>query len=198
MGPIVHCHRRRQCCRHHTLALASTVTIAAAFANVIAPPTLLSMVGCYVICRPSPAALSAVQICQPPLSCSASLTLFLLGRRPLLLTIASRCLSLFYRASIAFAAPVAGWLLRSPPVQQHNNHITKLKTFPVSTSWTYFDLLRVSTCKRMKNLRGCQFSLSSYDLISNDSYIHEGKCVGDIIPGHDFVGKKKADLRECH
>ncbi len=96
---------------------------------------------------------------------------FLLGRHCLSLTIASRCLSLFYRASITFAAPVAGWLLRSPPVQQHNNHITKLKTFPVSTSWTYFDLLRVSTCKGMKNLRGCQFFLSSYDLISTDSYV---------------------------
>ena len=33
-----------------------------------------------------------------------------------------------------------------PSIQQHTNHITKLKTFPVSTSWTYFDLLRVSTC----------------------------------------------------
>jgi hypothetical protein len=40
----------------------------------------------------------------------------------------------------AFAAPVDGWLLHSPPTQQHANHITKLKTFPVSTLWTYFDL----------------------------------------------------------
>jgi hypothetical protein len=101
-----HCrhHRsRRQCCRHHTLALASTVTIDAAFANVIAPPTLLSMVGCCVICRPLPAASSAIQICQPPPSCGVSAMLFPLGRRPLLLTIASRCLSLFYQASNAFA-----------------------------------------------------------------------------------------------
>ena len=132
------CHHRRsrrRCCRHHhhALALASTVTIAAAFANVIAPLTLLSMVGCCVICRPSPAASSAIQICQPPPSCGASSTLFPLGRRPLLLTIASRCLLLCYRALNAFAAPVEGWLLHSPPTQQHTNHITKLKTFPVST-----------------------------------------------------------------
>ena len=149
-----HRRRHRHCCCHHTLALASTIIIATAYANVIAPLTLLSMVGCCVICYLSPAALSAVQICQPLLSCGALLTLFLLGRRSLLLTIASRCLLLFYRASIAFAAPVEGWLLRSPPAQQHTNHITKLKTFPVSTSWTYFDLPRVSTCTRMKNLRG--------------------------------------------
>jgi hypothetical protein len=37
------------------------------------------------------------------------------------------------RRAIAFAAPVDGWLLHSPPTQQHTNHITKLKTFPVST-----------------------------------------------------------------
>jgi hypothetical protein len=120
------------------------------------------MVGCCVICRPSPAALSAIQICQPPPLCGASTTHFPLGRRPLLLTIASRCLLLFYQASTTFAAPVAGWLLRSLPAQQHNNHITKLKTFPVSTFWTYFDLLRVITCERMKNMRGCQFFLSLY------------------------------------
>jgi hypothetical protein len=42
-------------------------------------------------------------------------------------------LSLFYRASIAFAAPVDGWLLHSPPTQQHTDHITKPKTFPVPT-----------------------------------------------------------------
>ena len=121
-----HCRSCRQCCRHHALALASAVTIAAAFANVIAPSTLLLMVGCCDICRPLPAALSAVQICQPPPSCSAFLTLFPLGRRPLLLTIACRCLSLFYRASNTFAAPVEGWLLHSPPVQQHTGHITYL------------------------------------------------------------------------
>jgi len=90
------CRHRRRCCRHHALALASAVTIAAAFANIIAPPMHLSMVGCCVICCPSPAALSAVQICQPLPSCGALSMLFPLGRRPLLLTIASRCLSLFY------------------------------------------------------------------------------------------------------
>ena len=132
------------------------------FANVITPPMLLSMVGCCDICRPLSAALSVVQICQPPPSCSASSMLFPLGRHPPLLTIACRCLSLFYRASNAFAAPVEGWLLHSPPTQQHTGHITKLKMFPVSTFWTYFDLLRVSTCKRMLDLRGCQFFLSSY------------------------------------
>jgi hypothetical protein len=66
--------------------------IAAAFTNVIAPPMLLSMV--CVVCRPLPAALSAVQICQSLPSCGALSTLFPLGRRPLSLTIASRCLSL--------------------------------------------------------------------------------------------------------
>jgi hypothetical protein len=152
----------RRCRRRHSLALASDVTIVAAFANVNAPPTLLLMVGCCVICRPSPAAQSAVQICQPPPSCGALSTLFPLDRRPLLLTIASRCLSLCYRALNAFAAPVEGWLLHSPPTQQHTNHITKLKTFPVSISWTYFDLLRVSTCEWMLNLRGCQMFLSLY------------------------------------
>jgi hypothetical protein len=171
-----HCRRRRrrrrQCCHHHALALASVVTIAAAFTNVIAPPTLLSMIGCCVICCPSPAALSAVQICQSLPSCGASSTLFPLGRHPLLLTIASRCLSLFYRSSIDFVAPVEGWLLRSLPAQQHTDHITKLKTFPVSTSWTYFDLLRVGTCERMLNLRGCQFFLSSYVVTTSSILIH--------------------------
>ena len=130
-------------------------------ANIIAPPTLLLMVGCCVVCRPSPAASSAVQICQSPPSCGASSMLFPLVRHPLLLSIASRCLLLFYREKIAFAAPIEGWLLGSPPAQPHTDNITKLKTFPVSTSWTYFDLLRVSTCERMLNLRGCQFFLSS-------------------------------------
>jgi hypothetical protein len=76
-------HHRRQCCRHHALALASAVTIAAAFANVIASPMLLSMVSCCVVCHLSPAASSTVQICQPPLSCGASSTLFPLGRLPI-------------------------------------------------------------------------------------------------------------------
>jgi hypothetical protein len=47
--------------------------------------------------------------------------------------------------SITFAAPVDGWLLRSPPAQQHTNQTTKLTTFSSSHIWTYFDLLRVST-----------------------------------------------------
>ncbi len=45
--------------------LASAVTIAAACADVTAPLTLLSMVGCCVVCHPLPAASSAVQICEP-------------------------------------------------------------------------------------------------------------------------------------
>jgi hypothetical protein len=61
--------RRRQCRRHHTLTLASALTIAAASANVTAPLMLLLMVGCCVLCHSSPAALSAVQICQPPPLC---------------------------------------------------------------------------------------------------------------------------------
>jgi hypothetical protein len=84
------CRHRRRCCRHHALALASAVTIAAAFANVIAPPTLLLMVGYCVVCHPLPAASSAVQICQSPPWCGASWTL------SLSLTIVNRCLSLFY------------------------------------------------------------------------------------------------------
>ena len=54
-----HC-RHRQCRRHHTLTLASTLTIAAASTNVTALPALLLMVGCCVICRSLPAALSAI------------------------------------------------------------------------------------------------------------------------------------------
>jgi hypothetical protein len=125
--------------------LASAVTIAAVCADVTATLTLLSMVGCCVVCRPLPAALSTVQICQPLPSCDR--------RRfchraavPFCLPSPAAVLSLFYQASIAFAAPIDGWLLHSPPTQQHADHITKLKTFPVSTLWTYFDLLRVSTC----------------------------------------------------
>jgi hypothetical protein len=65
----------------------------------------------------------------------------LLGHHPLLLSIASHCLLLFYQASITFTAPVAGWLLHSPSAQQHNDHITKLKTFPVFTSWIFLTYL---------------------------------------------------------
>jgi hypothetical protein len=61
------------------------------FANVIASPTLLLMVDGCIVCRHLPAGLSAVQFCQPPPSCGASLTLFPLGRPPFLLTIASCC-----------------------------------------------------------------------------------------------------------
>jgi hypothetical protein len=157
------CRHCCQCCRYHALALASTVTIAAPFANVIAPLTLLLMVGCCVVCCPLPAVSFAVQTCQPLPLCGALSTLFPLGRHPLLLTIASHCLLLCYQSSIA--------LLRSPPTQQHTNHITKLKTFPVSTSWTYIDLLRESTCKRMKNLRGCQFFLSTYVVTTSSGLI---------------------------
>ena len=68
-----HRHRCHQCCRHHALTLASAITIAAAFANVIAPPTFLLMVDCCVICRPLPAASSAIQIYEPPPSCDCRL-----------------------------------------------------------------------------------------------------------------------------
>ena len=124
--------RRRRCRRHHSLTLASAVTIAAASADVTASPTLLSMVGCGVVCRPSPTASSAVRIYQPPPSCNRRR----FRRRatvPFCLPSPATVLSLFYRASIAFAAPVDGWLLHSPPTQQHTDHITKPKTFPVST-----------------------------------------------------------------
>ena len=42
---------------------------------------------------------------------------------------------LLSQPSISFDAPVNGWLLRSPPTKQ----------FQFPHSWTYFDLLRVST-----------------------------------------------------
>ena len=56
------CRRRRRhrCRRHHALTLVSAVTIAAASTDVTASPTLLSMVGCCVVCRLSPTVLSAV------------------------------------------------------------------------------------------------------------------------------------------
>ena len=53
-------------------------------------PTLLSMVGCGVVCHPLPTALSAVRIYQPPPSCDRR-CFRLPGSRPLLLTIASHC-----------------------------------------------------------------------------------------------------------
>ena len=53
-------------------------------------------------------------------------------------------LSLLSRKSITFATPVDGWLLCSPPAQQHTHSTTNPKTFSCSHIWTYFDLLRVS------------------------------------------------------
>ena len=126
-----------------------------------ASPTLLLMVGFGVVCRPSPTALSAVRIYQPPPSCDRRR----FRRRaavPFCLPSPATVLSLFYRASIAFAAPVDGWLLHSPPTQQHTTTSPSRKRFQFPPSWTYFDLLRVSTCEWMQNLRGCQFFLSSY------------------------------------
>ena len=125
-----------------------------------ASPTLLLMVGFGVVCRPSPTALSAVRFYQPPPSCDRRR----FRRRaafPFCLPSPATVLSLFYRASIAFAAPVDGWLLHSPPTQQHTDHITSpsRKCFQFPPSWTYFDLLRVSMClvpERLKNLRGCK------------------------------------------
>jgi hypothetical protein len=187
--------------------LASAVTITAASVNVTTPLTLLLMVGCCVVCRPSPAALSAVQICQPPPSCDHQRF-----RRqaaiPFCLPLPAAVLSLFYQASIAFDAPFDGWLRHSPPTQQHTNHITKLKTFPVSTLWTYFDLLRRSTC-----LVWCTvghsfslFSLMTYGrlcdyLISTDSYVHAGVCVSGRSHQHDAdslkIGRHNRMLPMC-
>ncbi len=126
------CRRRRQCRCHHALTLASAITIAAASADVTASPTLLSMVGCGVVCRPSPTVSSAVPIYQPPPSCDCRR----FRRRaaiPFCLPSPATVLSLFYQASIAFAAPIDGWLLHSPPTQQYTDHTTKPKMFPVST-----------------------------------------------------------------
>ena len=162
---------------------------------------LLSMVGCCVVCRALPAASSIVQICQPSPSCGALLLLFLLGCRPLLLTIASRCLLLFYQASITFAAPVEGWLLRSLPAQQHTNYITRLKMFPVSTSWTYCGLLRVSTCKRMKNLKGCQFFLSTYFVTTLSelipTYMEECVSATGLTDTSQKIGRHNRMLPTC-
>jgi hypothetical protein len=61
-----------------------------------------------------------------------SLTLSPLGRRPLLPTIASRCLVALLPSIDCFrCSHCDGWLLHSPPAQQHTNRIIKLKTFPV-------------------------------------------------------------------
>jgi hypothetical protein len=127
------------------LTLASAITIAAASADVTASPTLLSIVGCCVVCRPSPTASSTVQIYQPPPSCDRRHFCFW-AAVPFCLPSPATVLLLFYRASTAFAAPVDVWLLHSPPTQQHTDHITKLKRIQFPPSWTYFDLLRVSTC----------------------------------------------------
>jgi len=51
------------------------------------------------------------------------------------------------------------------------------KRFKFPPSWTYFDLLRVSTCKWMQNLRGCHLIFVFCDyLINTDSYVHVGVC----------------------
>jgi hypothetical protein len=121
----------------------------AASSDVTASPTILSMVGCGFVCHPSPTASSAVRIYQHPPSCDRRH----FRRRaavPFCLPSPATVLSLFYRASIAFAAPVDGWLLHSPPTQQHTDHITKPKRFQFPPSWTYFDLLRVSTANGCK------------------------------------------------
>jgi len=78
--------------------------------------------------------------------------------------------------------------LCSLPAQQHTDHITKLKTFPVSTSWTYSDLLRVSTCKRMTNLRGCHFFI----FVCCDYLISTDTGLTDTTP----TAEKLADIKE--
>jgi hypothetical protein len=45
--------------------------------------------------------------------------------------------------STTFTTLINGWLLSSPPAQQHTNWTTKLETFSCSHVWTLFDLLRV-------------------------------------------------------
>jgi hypothetical protein len=126
------CRHHRQCCCHHALTLAFAVTIAVASANVTVSPTLLLMVGCCVVCCPLPDASSAIQICQPLSLCNHQRFCHR-AAVPFCLPSLAAVLLLFYQASIAFAAPVDGWLLHSPPTQQHTSHINKLKTVPVST-----------------------------------------------------------------
>jgi len=129
-------------------------------------------VDCWLLCHLLP--LTCYVVRRPNLSASAivwSSMLLPLGRRPLLLTITSRCPVALLPSINHIHRSIKGWLLRSPPAQQHTDHITKLKTFPVSTSWTYFDLLRVNTCERMLNLRRCQFFLSSYDVTTSSLLI---------------------------
>ncbi len=112
--------------------------------------------------------------------------------------------------------PIEVWLLCSLPAQQHIDHITKLKTFPVSSSWTCFDSIRKSMClvwvrnslaffcfdlrccETMKNLRGKKkvvnipiFIVFVYDyIIYTDSYVHAGVCVGDRSHWHYADNKK--------
>ncbi len=166
------CLRRHHCC---------------SLCHVIAPLTLLPMVGCCVICRPLPAALSAVQILSAPTVVRCVVDAFSDGppspfadhRQPLYVAL----LPSINRLPRSCCKLVAAFSAR-PAAQRPHHQAENISSF-------HF-LLRVSTCKRMKNLRGCQFSyLSSYDLISNDSSVHVGKCVGDTIPRHDFVGKKR-------
>ncbi len=153
--------RRRRCRRHHALTLASAVTITAASANVTASPMLLSMVGCDVVCRPSPTALSAVRIYQPPHRAIVDAfaaeppSPFAYHRQPL------SCRSFTEHQSILPLLLMVGCCILRPPSSIPTTSPSR-KCFQFSPSWTYFDLLRISTCKWMQNLRGCQFFLSSY------------------------------------
>ena len=134
-----------------------------------ASPTLLLMVGFGVVCRPSPTALSAVRIYQPPPSCDRRC----FRRRaavPFCLPSPATVLSLFYGASIAFPAPIDGWLLHSPSTQQHTNHITKPKMFPFSTL--------LAACVVTKYL------------VSTNSYAYVGVCFGNRSHRHDADSQK--------
>jgi hypothetical protein len=124
--PCLLCH---YCCSLHQHHCASVAPVDGWLLCRLSPLT-------FCIIRPSN--LSAPAIMR-------SSTLSLPAAVYFCLLLPSTVLSLFYQASIAFAALIDGWLLHSLTTQQHTDHITMLKMFPVSTSWTFFDLLKVST-----------------------------------------------------
>jgi hypothetical protein len=90
--------------------------------------------------------------------------------------------------------------LHSPPTQQHTDHIIKPKRFQFPPSWTYFDLLRVSTCEWMQNLSGCQFFLSSYVVTTSSILIptYMQECVSAIgLTDTTLTAEKLVDITKC-
>jgi hypothetical protein len=80
--------------------------------------------------------LSTVHVC--PCHQCAIVDYFVASRRPLLPTIASRCLVALLPSIDRICHSRRWWWLRLPPAQQHTDHINKLKMFPVSTLMDLF------------------------------------------------------------